>query len=314
MSVGGSSSATSGTGAGGATATSGTGIVGSSSTGVGAGGNALGDTCDDDASCQVGLVCVKDTDNDPIFGGGPARGFCTAVCDTDADCPAPEGVCLKAGDGMPGRCSRACTLGPALVDLDDPLDTGKCLGREDVRCAQAKIGAACAPTCGSDAQCNGGRVCDPQRRVCVDVPHGGLPPGAACDQNNDECAGLCIGFKSGDTMCSSPCVLGGELLSTDDCGGPEEGLCVFRPAANGAGDYGFCTPSCSAHDECQGPAFWCFGLAGVSEVVQRGYCFGASPCPGGQPDCDAKGGWTCTDTAYGKFCLDPSYPFTPITP
>lgn len=286
----------------------------SSSGGMSSGGAPLGGACETNSDCEKALVCDRETDNDPIFGGGPAGGLCTSLCMADADCGS-AGLCLTTTAGPPGRCVPSCTIGPPLMYLEDPLDPAKCLGRADLRCAKTKAGEACVPTCGDDAQCTGGRVCDPRLTVCVDVASAGAPIGEVCDPNVDPpaCAGVCIGFSSGDAMCSTPCVLGGDALSTSDCGGPEHGLCAFRPSANGAGDFGFCTPSCAAHLDCQKPSFWCFGIEGVTEVVQRGFCFGATPCPGGQGECvDANQqptGYTCTDTPQGAFCLDTSFPY-----
>ena len=139
--------------------------------------------------------------------------------------------------------------------------------------------------------------------------------GAHCNPSatTTTCAGLCIGFNSGVAMCSSRCVLGGEKLKTDDCGGPAHGLCAFHPAAVGAGDAGFCSPSCGAQSDCQTPSFWCFNVSGISDQVHRGYCFAAAPCPNGQADCVAANdaNFTCTPTPSGPFCLDPAFPVGP---
>ena len=314
---------TSGAGGGGSTtavvASAGSGYVTATGTssGSGAGGGAgLGAACASDGQCGDGLTCLLDTTNDPIFGGGPAGGFCTHVCSADTDCLEPDAVCLQIDPGQSGRCTLSCDVGPAfqsVADLFDPLDPTKCRGREDLRCGNATGDTGmCLPTCGDDTQCHNGRVCDPRLAVCVDKPSGGDPLGASCDPGaaTDTCAGLCVGFNSGVAMCSSHCVLGGEALHTSDCGGPEHGLCAFRPAADGAGDAGFCTPSCTAQTDCQMPSFWCFGVSGLSEQVGRGYCFAAAPCPGGQADCIAAddANFTCTPTPSGPFCLDPAFP------
>lgn len=288
----------------------------SGSSSSGSVGHGIASACASDGDCRYGLTCLLDTASDPIFGGGPAGGFCTAVCAGDIDCAPHGGVCYQVDAAQPGRCTLACTIGPPITDIAgnfDPLLGSKCLGREDVRCGKPKEGiGVCLPTCGADAQCHGGRACDPRLAVCVDHVNDGLPTGAACDPtaSTEECGGLCIGFDNGSSMCSSPCVLGGEATSTSDCGGPERGFCAFGPAPNGLGDVGYCTPSCEDHAGCQTPSFWCFGVPGLSETSQKGYCFGATACPNGQDDCVAAGlsDITCTTTPDGAFCLDPAYP------
>ena len=187
-----------------------------------------------------------------------------------------------------GRCLLTCAVGPKLDALDDPLDANKCRGREDLRCGKLKGSATvCVPTCGSDAECGAGRACDPRASVCVTTPNIGVKTGAKCDPNEmpTPCAGMCVGFTTGNAMCSSACVLGGKGLDASDCGGPENGLCAFRPDDNGAGDFGYCTPSCVSHDACQNPAFFCFSLPGFTDALGKGYCFAAVPCPNGQSDC-----------------------------
>ena len=287
----------------------------SSSSSSGGPGTGVGSACKVDPQCAPGLTCLPDTAADPIFGGGPAGGFCTAACSGDLDCATFGGVCFQLDPTQPGRCTLACTIGPPIGGVADyfaALSGDKCLGREDLRCGKAKEGVGlCLPTCGSDAQCPG-RACDPRLAVCVDHPSDGLPAGAACDPMGTtlECGGLCIGFDNGAAMCASPCVLGGAKSDTADCGGAQRGFCAFGPAPNGPGDMGFCTPSCAAHADCQTPSFWCFGVPGLSDTSGKGYCFGSTPCPGGQADCDAAGQTeaACTSTPEGAFCLDPAYP------
>jgi hypothetical protein len=298
-------SAVSGTSVGGAS------IVASSASsgGAGGGGGQIGAPCAADADCGA-LSCIADTASDPIFGGGPAGGFCTKVCAGDADCVSGGGVCYQIDPGQPGRCTLPCDIGPAIVGVDalfTPLDPAKCLGREDVRCAKSNNATGvCLPTCGDDSQCQLGRVCDPRRGVCVDMPSTGDPIGAVCDPTaaQSTCAGVCIGFDGGAATCTRPCVLGGEEINTHDCGGPEQGLCGYYPPTNGAGDTGFCAPACLAASDCQNPSFWCFPISTLTMQVNKGYCFTAQPCPNGQADCTA---YTCTPTSYGSFCLDPMF-------
>lgn len=310
--------------------------TGGFSSGVGGGSTTghLAAACTTDADCGGDLSCLGPDDVDPIFGGGAPGGFCTKACDEDVECSNDDGVCVKDDPNQPGRCTLPCNLGPAITDVQElftPLGKSKCRGRDDVRCAKTVNGpGVCLPTCGEDAQCGSGH-CDPRAAVCVGTPSTGDPTGAACDlsQANTTCAGLCVGFQTGVAMCSEPCVLGGDEPHPPACGGLEHGLCAFRPMGDGAGDTGFCTPACAAQSDCQTPYFWCFGVELPTSQVHKGYCFGATPCPGGQSDCEDGGdagtgdagaadagatdagasnaGLVCTKTPSGPLCLDPAF-------
>jgi hypothetical protein len=336
------------TAAGGSFAVSASSGVVSSSVTTGSGGafGKLATSCNGDADCGGGLLCLTAGTSDPIFGGGAPNGFCTKACAADWDCGSLGGVCYKIDPTQPGRCTLPCMLAQLPQDdvsgLFTKLSPDKCRGRSDVRCARlgATMNGVCLPTCGDDAQCDG-RYCDPRTVVCVDVPSTGLPIGAACDPTADAsvCAGLCVGFQTGAAICSDPCVLGADPDGGPlpyDCGGADRGLCAFHPMQNGAGDMGYCTPACTTQGECQNPSFWCFSVPELSPATSKGYCFAAAPCPKGQVDCNpildggtSDGGWdndggisdggpadapvadgsyTCTATPLGAFCLDPRYP------
>jgi hypothetical protein len=283
----------------------------------------LGAECAMDDDCGGVLRCLSAASDDPIFGGGPAGGFCTKACDTNDDCPGSSSTCLKNSANESGRCTLSCSIGDsdgdALATLDQELEPSKCRGRADLRCDKIKnVGTVCLPTCGSDAQCGAGRFCDPRLAVCVDEPSTGLPTGAACELNASPatCAGSCVPFLDATiTTCSTPCVLG--LLddaapgATSNCGGIKNGLCAFHPPENGPGDLGYCSPSCAAQSDCQGnPSFWCFRVPAFAEASGgKGYCFSATRCAT-QGDCDLlqQGAYVCTATAKGSFCLDPTFP------
>jgi hypothetical protein len=317
--------------------------TGSGGLGPGTGGTAVGHlagTCTTSTDCGADLSCLTPTSNDVVFGGGAPAGFCTKGCSVDADCATFDGVCYTVAPDQPGRCTLSCTIGKPIsgvASLFGEITAAKCLGRSDVRCANAGAdnAAVCLPTCGADEQCDG-FACDPRTAVCVAKPNTGMPLGAACDpaKSPSVCAGTCIGFRNGSAMCSDPCVVGagpsGAVLP-DDCGGSARGLCAFHPVTSGVGDTGYCTPACAAHSDCQTPAFWCFGVPELTPSSHAGYCFAATPCPNGQQDCDGSGdagadastdaggspdagdGGTgarvaCTDTPAGPLCLDPSFP------
>jgi Cys-rich repeat protein len=258
----------------------------------------IGATCDSDSDCGTDGRCVLPSDDDPIFGGGPAGGYCTQDCTTNADCGAGN-FCLDQGGTQ--ECLLGCEIGPVLEFLDDPLDPAKCLGREDVACRSVNAtDTVCVPTCGDDSQCPAGRSCDPLSAVCVDMPNSGLPTGSACDPLGTDCAGVCIDLGT-FAQCSTNCVLGGDLDGSD-CGGLTEGLCIFSIAGSGAGDAAFCSPACATHAQCQMPFMSCFNIG-----LTDGYCFAPDPCPNGQADCTFPG-TECTTTPDGPLCLDSTYP------
>jgi hypothetical protein len=312
----------------GSTSTTG-GSVSATSSGGGAGGGGAGGgaivgghiaaACQSDADCGGDLECLGPDAMDPVFGGGAAGGFCTRPCNADADCASDGGVCYKVDSNQAGRCTLACTFGPPISGIFSPLDPAKCRGREEVRCAQvATTVEVCLPTCGENAQC-GGRACDPRAAVCVDTPNTGAPLGAPCDLKTP-CAGVCISFLTGNaSMCSQPCVLGGSVQQSDDCGGLEEGLCAFHASESGAGDTGFCTPACTSQQDCPIPGFGCFGVPPLTQQLGKGYCFAATPCPaneasdGGEASEAGDAGDTsdascvCTPTDSGPLCLDPAF-------
>lgn len=276
------------------------------STGTQMNDEGIGAACDDDNDCGGMLICLTSDVDYQVFGdGGPGNGYCSALCEEDADCP-NDGACFGEGDGK--RCIETCIIGePEQEFLDSPLDPEKCHGREDVRCATVNNQDICIPTCVTDDQC-GQRFCDPQQAICVDEPHTGIANGEPCP-DGDECEGICVTFTDDNTMCSNWCVKGGdELTLTVECGGPTVGLCAFSPAANELGDYGFCTEACTTHADCQGPNFRCFPVGGLTgNGVDNGFCFGATECPGGQADCANDD--ICTDTPDGPQCIDPLFPF-----
>lgn len=288
-------------GAGGAGQTTSTGGAGSFEARLGA-------MCTSDGDCDPGGSCLLPTDRDPFLGGGPAHGYCTAPCTMDIDCPGDHGVCLDddADGGGEGRCFLGCTLGePPYTAEIDPLPADKCHGRDDLRCQVVGEAPVCLPTCGDDADCPSDRRCDQRLAVCVSEASTGEALGSACDVEDDACAGRCVIFLSGVTMCSSLCVLGGGVEpDTTECGGLADGYCAFRPEDNGMGDYGFCTESCAEHDDCQNPAFWCFPVPDVNTSGDRGYCFAATDC---RVPSDCASGEECVTTAFGDKCISTAF-------
>ncbi|KYF72884.1 hypothetical protein BE17_47970 [Sorangium cellulosum] len=276
--------------------------------------------CASDAECEPGLICIQASANEPVFGGGPANGYCSKRCSAHGDCSDDLSVlCAGDEDGQNGICVLTCTVGPALRYLNDRLDPTKCHGRDDVRCASVSLDAnVCLPTCGDDAQCPPGRVCDPRSAVCVDSASAGKPMGAPCDPAamTLECAGVCVPFDDGEAICSSRCVLGGnnDPEAAPECGGPESGYCFYRAADSGAGDEAACAPACASQDDCHAPSLWCIAIPGLTgRRVENGYCLSTDACPGGDGDCrnDLD---RCTPTRFGPFCLPSTFPLGSAAP
>ncbi len=309
----------------------------SSSTGAGGGsgggpvkgdGDVLAVPCSEDAECAdigEGAICVKATGADPVFQGGPSDGYCSKPCQTSGDCPGLTNICFKPMGAAEGRCVLGCELGPELNYLNDPLDEFKCHAREDVACYRIAAGDVCLPTCTNDTACPADRYCNLAAGVCLDKTNlpTGKKLGMTCNPMAapDECGnGFCIGSGMGKGFCSGVCTLGGDALgmpnmAATDCGGLENGLCLFLPVVDGcppdqscvgAGDVGFCGGGCKSHDDC-GAAdagdLWCANLNAMLFPV--GYCVNAKACPLGT-ECTINDG-KCTDTKVGKYCLD-DYP------
>ncbi len=279
---------------------------------TGGGSGLLAMECKSNADCGPGLKCMTVKDNDPVLGGGPAGGYCTKACSSDADCLGGGSACLFGADGA-GECFLGCLFGePQIMYLNDPLDPDKCHGREDLRCEETPEGTTvCMPTCGSDAHC-AGRFCDPRSEVCVDAPSPGKALGAKCDPEAmvPECGGVCISFPGLEpkTMCTSPCTLGGEVPTDFECGGTAAGICLYALANSGVGDLAYCAQSCAQQDQCQAPDFFCFNI----NLPDNGVCLEAMPCKT-DDDCESFDD-TCVETKLGSYCMSEIYPLGTLAP
>jgi hypothetical protein len=310
-----------GSGGGGVTSSS---AVSTGSAGEGAGGEAqpghpdVGRGCQADADCvDPALSCIVVADVGSVLGGGPAGGYCSLTCEKDSDCGTGNFCWPPAATGT---CLLGCRWGdPPIATLEDPLDPGKCHGRDDLRCERVGgSGAVCLPTCQSDAQC-AGASCDPRSGLCVEVPTAGDPTNGACDPDalRATCAGSCIGVGAGAGFCASPCSFaGGPLLETADCGGVASGICAYSEPGGGPGDAAFCTGACTAHEDCkQLDLLYCFSFP-LGAAIMNGFCYHTTDCTTAGEPCDEPGnfpGSVCTAIGgAGLKCLDPTYP-PPVT-
>lgn len=284
----------------------------------------VGRKCQTDAACGEGLRCFTAGSND-MFGGGPAGGYCSATCTSNAQCTAidPEAECLSI-PGLQSVCMRTCFSLPGNFDpsnpVQPPLAENKCLTRPDLACmSEAALGTTmftgsrqlgwCFPQCGSDEECPG-RRCDLFRGVCVDTPATGAALGEACTAGTQCAGGICVAANAGGTeaFCSAPCVLGqpigcGYGLSAE----VREGGCL-GPRVNGftseegIGDSGFCAELCDVDADCVQAASrgW---VCNVSTINQRR--FGRAGVCGSPPPGDAGTG-AVTDAGDAAAPLDAS--------
>ncbi len=292
------------------------------------GSSVIGQACTDDVDCygvSVAGRCAKPTNDEPFLSsfyqgglvvGGPGNGYCTKECTTDEECPADSSCRSEI-------CVRNCEYGAPEGGPYDELSADKCHGRDDVICVPIQGGAAlCIPMCGSDEDCGPDRGCDLRAGVCVDDPRQGLPLGAGpCEEEDDEtphdedaCRGFCLPFETDQDeavhLCSALCSWGGDLETSQNCGGAAQGLCAYQSrtligdteVVSQLGDAAFCTGSCADHGGCNfAEGFFCFDV-GLLDTLGVGYCFSAAPCPSGVSDCDTDE--ACTATASGPVCLE----------
>jgi len=293
----------------------------------------VGKSCTDDAQCgdAEGAKCIKSSDDEQLLSmdadevGGPAGGYCSLNCTSHEDCP--DGSSCVGTDG--GICMLDCEFGaPELEFLDDPHIASKCQGRDDLMCVAYTGGSVCVPICGTNEEC-GSRECSWRSGLCVDSANTGDPLGAPCTpdvdgtpEDEDNCQGFCMSFVDENQqptaqMCSARCSLGGDLATSQNCGGVQKGICVFRSGTSSTtgenGDFGFCTGACDSHDKCAYlDGLLCFDV-GLLDQLGVGYCFGSTECPQGT-ECEADE--ICVQTKAGPRCVedDPLNTGTPLIP
>ena len=287
--------------------------------------------CTADDQCGPGGTCLSATTDGIVdVPGAPAHGYCTKDCTkdlldkTDTIC-GKLSVCISASTA-PGKerayCQQRCDFGaPPYAGWDKLVVASKCHGRGDVSCvptvdnAGAYQLAVCSPTCSNDAQCTGGRRCDPELGLCV--PAAGLAglaqDGALCDPQAPDrtCLGTCVPVSDTSKnrgLCLSLC----ELSSSDPltCGGNTKGLCLFSafspldssssPIASGPQDVGRCAPVAPTgkDSDCDTQDGWFVFTVGATKV-----CAAASTCITNQ-DCSGQDTCQTVPAMAQKYCLD----------
>lgn len=216
----------------------------------------LGRRCSESVACEAPLVCFAATGT-TFSDEGPAGGFCTQKCASDADCASlkEDGAtdvprCVALVPSLPDStvCMPGCHLG----------DKAACGGRPEVACwaldssPNDGTGRACVPLCNNDEQCPSGTLCDGATNLCSPLATGGgLDSGETCDPTiaNPCKNGFCYEFEGG-AVCTSYCRRG----TFPQCGGiGEDATCgwVFSGDEKaGPVDAGMCAETCACNRDC----------------------------------------------------------------
>jgi Dickkopf-like protein len=271
----------------------------------------VGLPCATAIDCPAGLECIPPSATGPFQNGGPANGYCTAQCATNADCQTFDvlsACALNGGTATPDDTSDDVTYCIALCQTGTPQQTEyKCSlvngARDDLACLPAnnmpsaarEIGL-CIPVCHSDAACGTGRFCDLSTGVCVDTAPVGLGIGEACTDGSECAGGTCSNFGP-NRFCTGLCTYGAiggcgfEALNVPE---GERGAACLDPAfAQGGGffDLGICTQLCDVATDCaQADAGWTcedlaqFGDPTLPQLLGRfGFCSPPPPEDAGAP-------------------------------
>jgi hypothetical protein len=281
----------------------------------GTGVGSIGRACSRPSDCAVGLACV--TQNDLLLdGAAPPHGFCSRPCTSNAECHehSPGALCFSFGsDESASYCVEGCSFGspengkakchgrgdfacdPALLEPT----TASC-GSTD-QCEPGEICVdgvcnvvfpGCLPSCRGDLDCASGLYCDqaflsgtctPQKPTGKRLGEPCTMPSAQEPDEPDECLGFCQADSAGggSAHCAASCVLGSEC-AWDAGSGKFDGACLYRTLltsnnAVDAGDFGFCTPTCSCSDGCSKAGVVCSVLDGSGPLSDAfsgpGLCF-----------------------------------------
>lgn len=250
----------------------------------------LGERCDENIACSLGLLCgTSNTLTTTIVSSGSTGSFCTKTCCTSADC-ADGFVCFGAGTGG-NYCVSAKLAQRETPGAKGPGET--CGAGTDCRSGLCTEGH-CTDTCCSDVECATGTVCrvkvvevpPPKRENWVCAPAEGdasLSAGKRCDGTferckNDNCTGLPV-------QCRPTCCNTQQCLAISP---------TFRFCAYGE----FTTTSSQTK--------WCFGDAGAGPKGLGAECSGNLECAHRFCDPDTKrcGSVCCQDSdcADGGAC------------
>lgn len=238
----------------------------------------FGELCATSAECSSGLCLVRQ---------GDPKGYCSAQCTKDADCPTtPKGAACNLQITSGNVCGWSCT--PGGNDCPTGLNC-VALGNGYI-CLGGK--PAATPKCG-DGKVEGSEQCD------------------KTDLNSSTCKSL--GYDSGTLSCNTNCTFnvsacksntsskfGKACQSSNDCGANL--ICVTF-----AQNQSYCTASCSSTKPCptSPPGATC-----SIQLQSGGDVCGWATSTGGPPICGngvIDPGEDCDKTAFGATCKGLGY-------
>jgi hypothetical protein len=293
--------------------------------------------CED--TTAPGLKCVTETDT-VLGNGAPPKGLCTAPCTTDDECAAlgAGSLCYPFGSTTgAGYCIEGCSFGtPDIGEAKchsrpefacDPALLGKttttCTATADCPAGDfcnegscSVVFPGCLPACRGDLDCADGMYCDQSflRGVCLaKKPVGkalGEPctvPPATAPGEPDECLGFCQGDATGSNKghCATTCGLANQCAWNSDTK-KYDGVCFYASVltvdTGGAGDFGFCTPTCNCTSECNDSTLACSLLtqgALSTDFRGPGLCFSPDAMTKEYNQCGAGGDGAGGESAGG---------------
>jgi hypothetical protein len=272
-------------------------------------------TCDKDADCGQGSVCLG------AALGGLLQGECRKSCNANTDCrpnyecakpdpvPARDGGAATAATGalaIPAQCQAL----PATDQLTDNQTGLACSTAPDAGVSPCGDGVcaagACTGVCTTDSHCGA-------NGACIDV---GLPGSAGTCQETCNVDTDCARYvKNGDIGCNpsgarklcglkqfplDPGLVGKACTATTECGSGECAQTLGLQGTPAPG--GYCTLlGCADSTSCGG-----------------GTCLGTAPISGCYVNCkadtDCRSGYQCQDRATGNTTTPMAKVCAPIPP
>lgn len=185
-------------------------------------------------SCEVVDDCYPDVDHEALSGAVQCLdrvrdGYCTHLCETDADCCAADGECET---DLRQVCSPFESTGQKMCFLS-------CEG-DDLRNADGGVSTGideqefCQREASTDFICRSSGGGSENRKVCVP---GGCTVGASCDSDDDCDPGLECVDELGNGYCSIR-----DCVSNADCTG--DSACVELEGAH------YCLRGCTIASQC----------------------------------------------------------------
>lgn len=226
-------------------------------------GSVVAPECTADRHCGNDQICQSERCVAAPHDGGGGAGLCHE-CDVNADCAESGALCLNLEENATvGHCGRAC-----VADDECPRDF-QCLslsGASGNQCVPAdrvcESNPVPQPDCTTDANCDGGEVCEGGRCVtpapdCLD--NSGCTAPQICE------AGACVDPTPApecvdNTGCTEP-----QICVDDACVDPE-------PTPECENNAGCDAPQICLQGSCTDPACTVNGECGDAELCVDGLC------------------------------------------